>query len=43
MDIKLTNESEVDIENWEVEFPFGDKIENIWNAQITKKINTLAQ
>lgn len=36
VDITLTNTSDALIQNWEIEFPFPDTIENIWNAKITK-------
>ena len=36
VDITLTNTSDTLIQNWEIEFPFPDTIENIWNAKITK-------
>lgn len=39
VDITLTNTSDTLIQNWEIEFPFPDTIENIWNAKITKDEN----
>lgn len=38
-DITLTNISDDIIQNWEIRFPFPDKIENIENARITKNEN----
>lgn len=38
-DITLTNISDDIIRNWEIRFPFPDKIESIQNARITKNEN----
>lgn len=40
-DVEIKNISGEAIDDWELEFDFKDKIENIWNAAITsKKDNT---
>ena len=36
-DVEITNISGEAIDDWELEFDFKDKIENIWNATITSK------
>lgn len=36
-DVEITNISGEAIDDWELEFEFKDKIENIWNAAITSK------
>ena len=37
VEVTLTNSMEEDIEDWEIRFDMDAEIENIWNAQITKK------
>lgn len=34
-EVEITNLSEDKIDDWEISFDFENKIENIWNAQIT--------